>query len=114
MTDHDDSACTSESRFRAGLDDVIIIPLVCVALAANKSLRLIFSILVRLFDYAFPFAMQAIWLPLLAVKLIGDVVVSALKRALGFLPLSELRRRRWRRLLRRNWSWFRRKISYRA
>jgi hypothetical protein len=114
MTDYHGPACTRKSRFRGALDDAIIIPLVCVTLAANKSLRFIFAVLVHLFDYAFPFAMQIVWLPLLPVKLIGDVVVSVLKGALGFLPLSETRRRQSRRLLRRNWSWLRRKISYRA
>jgi hypothetical protein len=47
-----------DGRFRAGLDDVIIIPLVFVTLAANKILRFIFLILMRLLDYAFPLAMS--------------------------------------------------------
>jgi hypothetical protein len=114
VIDYHAPALTTESRFRGAVDDVIIVPLVCVTLAANKSLRFIFSILVHLFDYAFPFAMQIFWLPLFALKLIGDVVVSVLKGALGLFPLSESRRRQWRRLLRRHWSWFRQKISYRA
>jgi hypothetical protein len=54
MTDYPDPAWTDEGRFRGALDDVIIIPLVCVALVANKILRFILSILMRLLDYAFP------------------------------------------------------------
>ena len=107
MTDYQNPAWTEQSRFRGSLDDVIIIPLVSITLAANKLLRFVVSILIRLFDYAFPLAMQIIWLPLFAAKLLGDV-------ALRFLPFSETKRRQWRKSIRRNWSWFRRKISYQA
>ena len=65
-------------------------------------------------DYAFPFAMQIVWLPLFAAKVLGDVIVTAINGALRFLPLSEAKRRRWSKSIRRNWLWFRRKISYRA
>ena len=114
MTHDHNPAWTEESRFRGALDDVIIIPLVFVALAASKTLRFILSILMRLLDYAFPFAMQIVWLPLFAAEVLGDVIVAVMNGALRFLPLSEARRRRWSKSIRRNWLWFRRKISYRA
>jgi len=60
MTDYHNPAWTKESRFRGSLDDVIIIPLVVVALAANKILRFILSILV--------------WLPLFAARALGNVI----------------------------------------
>ena len=69
MTRYHHPSRTEDGRFRAGLDDVIIIPLVFVTLAANKMLRFIFSILIKLLDYAFPLAMQLVWLPLFAVKI---------------------------------------------
>ena len=50
MTHYHYPAWTEESRFRGALDDVIIIPVVLVALAANKILRFILSILMRLLD----------------------------------------------------------------
>jgi hypothetical protein len=93
---------------------VIIIPLVFVALAANKILRFILSILMRLLDYAFPLAMQIVWLPLFAARVLGNVIVTVINGALRFLPLSETKRRQWSISIRRNWSWLRRKISYRA
>jgi hypothetical protein len=96
------------------LDDVIIIPLVFVALAANKILRFILSILMRLFDYAFPLAMQLVWFPLFAAKALGDGIVAIINGALRFLPLPETKLRRWSETIRRSWSWLRRKISYRA
>jgi len=114
VTDYHHPAWTDESRFRGALDDVIIIPLVLVAFTANKILRFILSILMRLFDCAFPLATQIIWLPLFAAKLLFDVIVTVINGALRFLPFSETKRRQWRKSVRRNWSWFRRKISYHA
>ena len=105
---------TEDGRFRAGLDDVIIIPLVSVALAANKILRLIFLILMRLLDYAFPLAMQLVWLPLFAANVLGNSLVAIINGALRVLPLSKTKRRQWSKSIRRNWSWLRRRISYRA
>jgi len=105
---------TEESRFRGALDDVIIIPLVFVALAANKLLHLILSILMRLLDFAFPLAMQIAWLPLFAARVLGNVTVTVINGSLRFLPLSETQRRQWSISIRRNWSWLRRKMSYRA
>jgi hypothetical protein len=114
VTHYHDPAWTEESRFRGALDDVIIIPLVFVALAVNKILRFILSILMRLLDYAFPLAMQIVWLPLFAARVLGNVIVTVINGALRFLPLSETKRRQWSISIRRNWSWLRRKISYRA
>lgn len=104
----------NRARFRGAVDDVIIVPLACVALAANKVLRFILSILMRLLDYAFPFAMQIAWLPLLAAKFLGDVMVTLTGGALRFVPLSTEKRRRLRRSIRRHWSRLRHKIGYRA
>ncbi len=114
MTDYHNPAWTKESRFRGSLDDVIIIPLVVVAFAAKKILRFILSILMRLLDYAFPLAVQIVWLPLFAARVLGNVIVTAISVALRLVPLSETNRRRWSISIRRNWSWLRRKISYQA
>jgi hypothetical protein len=114
VTDGRHPAWTEESRFRGALDDVIIIPLVVITLATNKILRFVLSILMRMLDYAFPLAMQFVWLPLFAAKVLGDGIVTVTNGALRFLPLSETKRRQWSRSIRRSWSWFRRKISYRA
>src|SRR5215207_10622656 len=95
VTDHHDPAWTDESRFRGGLDDAIIIPLVLVVLAANKILLFILSILMRLLDYAFPLGMQIVWFPLFAVRVVGNVIVTVINGALRFLPLSETKRQQW-------------------
>src|SRR6185369_9830548 len=54
------------------------------------------------------------WLPLFAARVLGNVIVTAISGALRLVPLSETNRRRWSISISRNWSWFRRKISYRA
>ena len=114
MTDEQNPSWNEENRYRGALDDVAIVPIVLVVLAALKILRFILSIMMRLLDYAFPVAMQVIWLPLFAAKVLGNVIITLMGAALRFLPLSETKRRRWRRSIRRNWSWLRRKMSYRA
>jgi hypothetical protein len=114
VTNYHNPAWTEESRFRGALDDLIIVPLVFVTLAANKILRFVLSILMRLLDYAFPLAMQIVWLPLFATKVLGNAIVTVINGALRFLPLSETKRRQWSISIRRNWSWLRRKISYQA
>src|SRR6202049_3528458 len=114
MTDYHNTAWTKESLFLCSLDDVIIIPLVVVAFVANKILRFILSILMRLLDYTFPLAMQIVWLPLFAARVLGNVIVAAISGVLRLVPLSETNRRRWSISSLRNWSWLRRKISYQA
>ena len=86
MSDDHNQAWTDDRRFQGAIDDVIIIPLVSVALVVNKILRFIFSMVMRLLDYAFPFAMQVVWLPLLAIRVMGDVIVSMTGGALRLLP----------------------------
>jgi hypothetical protein len=114
MTDGRSPARTEESRFRGGLDDVIIIPLVFVTLAVSKILRYILLILIWLLDHAFPLAMEVVWLPLVAATVLGNVIVTAITGAVRLLPFSEAKRRRWSVSIRWNWSRLRRKISYRA
>jgi hypothetical protein len=114
VTNNHDTAWTEESRFRVAADDVIIVPLVFVTFTASKFLRFILALLMRLLDYAFPLAMQIVWLPLFAAKVLGNVIVTITSGALPFFPLSEAKRRQLRISIRRNWSWLRRKISYRA
>ena len=114
VTHYHRPSSTEDGSFQAALDDVIIVPLVFVTLAANKILRFSLSILIQLLDYAFPLAMQLVWLPLLAVKIFGNGVFAVINSVLHFLPLSKTRRRQWNIATRRSWSWLRRKISYRT
>jgi hypothetical protein len=100
--------------FRGSIDDAIIVPLALAALAVNKLVQLLISILVHILDYAFPLAMQLVWLPLLAARIIGDGIVAVLKGVLRTLPLGETKSQRWAEAIRRNWTWLRDRISYHA
>ena len=102
MTRYHHPSWTDDGSFRAALDDVIIIPFVFAGLIASKILRFILSILIRLFDYAFPLAMQLVWLPLFAAEVLGDGIVAIINGVLRFLPLSETKRRQWSEAIRRN------------
>ena len=114
MTVYFKPAPSEESPLRGSLDDIIIIPVVCVTLAVNKIIYIILLILMRLLDYAFPFALQIAWLPLFAARVFGSIVVIAMKGTLRFLPISERKRRQWTKSINQGWSWLRRKISYRS
>src|SRR5262249_55420011 len=70
--------------------------------------------LMRLLDYAFPLAMEIVWLPLIVARVLGNVIVTAMSGALRLVPISERSRRRWSISIRRNWSRLRRRMSYQA
>jgi hypothetical protein len=111
VTDYHSPVRIMESRFGRGLDDVIIIPFVLVTLAVSKILRFILLMLMRLLDYAFPLAIQIVWFPLFAARVLGNVTVSVVSGGLRVLPVSGVKRRQGRISIRRKWSWLRRKIS---
>jgi hypothetical protein len=100
--------------FRGSPDDTIIIPLAIGALAVNKLMRFVVSVLVHIFDFAFPLAMQLVWLPLLGTRVLGDAGIGFLRCVLRILPVGEAKRRRWAEALQRNWTWLRERFSYRA
>jgi len=98
----------------AGLDDLVIVPLVLIAVAISKLLKAVFSILIYVLDYAFPILLQLMRIPLLAARLVGDGMEFLLEGALQCLPVSSARREAWRARVRQQWVWFRRNISYQA
>jgi hypothetical protein len=100
--------------FRGSTDDAIIAPLVIAALTVNKIMRFLVSILIHVFDFTFPLAMQLVWLPLLGARVFGDAVIGLLRRVLRILPVGEAKRRHWADAMQRSWTWLRERISYRA
>src|SRR6516165_1769939 len=97
-----------------GVDDVVIVPLVLMALAAKKLLQATLSILVHILDYAFPILLQLMRFPLFTVRIIGDALAALLERVIGYLPISVTSRDALRELVSRHWSWLRQRISYKA
>jgi hypothetical protein len=98
----------------AGLDDLVIVPLVLLAAAISKLLKAVFSILIYVLDYAFPILLQLMRIPLLTVRLVGDGLELFLEGFLQCLPISRAKRDAWRARMRQQWIWFRRNISYQA
>jgi hypothetical protein len=97
-----------------GAEDVIILPLVLIALAARRLFRATLSILIRILDYAFPILLQLARFPLFTVRIIGDGASALLIGIAGCLPVSGQTYAEWRNFVTRNWAWLRQKISYRA
>jgi hypothetical protein len=105
---------TMPDRFEPGVDDVVILPLVFIALAVKKLLRAALSLLIDLLDFAFPILLQLARFPLFTIRILGDGIAAVLKAAAGCLPLAGARREAFRAFVNRHWSWLRAKISYQA
>jgi hypothetical protein len=103
-----------EAGFRAGIEDVIILPLVMTAVAVKGLGRIALRALIRILDFAFLVVMQLARPPLFAVRVLGDGGIAALKGCATFLPVAEERRQRWRELIAEQWSRIRQTISYKA
>jgi hypothetical protein len=95
-----------------GPDDLVIVPLVWIALAARKLARATLTLLVRLLDYAFPILLQLMRFPLFTLRIVGDGIVALFRAIVGLLPVSRSKRDDWRAAIARRWTWVRRKISY--
>jgi hypothetical protein len=106
--------CKAERPPSAGVEDLIIVPSVVIALAISKLLKAMFSIGIYVLDYAFPILLQLIRIPLLTARLIGDGMELLLEGVVRCLPMSSARRDAWRARVRQQWIWFRRNISYQA
>src|SRR5262245_11010780 len=104
----------TECAPRAGVEDLIIVPLVLIALAISKLLKAVFSILIYVLDYAFPILLQLMRIPLLTARLVGDGMELFLEGVVQCLPMSTAKREAWRARVRQQWIWFRRNISYQA
>jgi hypothetical protein len=98
----------------AGVEDLVIVPLVVIALAVSKLLKAVLSILIYVLDYAFPILLQLMRIPLLAARLIGDGMELFFEGAIRCLPVSRAKRDAFRARVRQQWIWFRRNISYQA
>jgi hypothetical protein len=105
---------TAQSRFGAGVEDLIIFPLVAIALAVKQLFHAMLSLLIHILDYAFPILLQLARFPLFTVRIIGDAIAALLKGVVRFLPMSGTKREAWRELVSEYWSWLRQKISYKA
>jgi hypothetical protein len=114
---HDDLGSERPVKERppsAGVEDLVIVPLVVIALAVSKLLKAVLSIFIYVLDYAFPILLQLMRIPLLAARLVGDGMELLFEGVVRCLPVSSARRNALRAQVRQQWLWFRRNISYQA
>jgi hypothetical protein len=88
----------------AGVEDLVIVPLVLIALAISKLLKGVLSILIYVLDYAFPILLQLVRIPLLTAQLIGDGMELLFEGGVRCLPVSGAKRDAWRARVRQQWS----------
>jgi hypothetical protein len=105
---------TGQSRYATGVEDLIILPLAALAVAARRVGRVALSVLIHILDWAFPILLQVVRFPLFTLRMIGDGVAAALAGIVQFLPVSGTAREAWRQRISRYWAWLRQKFSYRA
>ena len=72
----------------AGVEDLVIVPLVVIALAISRLLKAVLSILIYVLDYAFPILLQLTRIPLLTARLIGDGMELLFEGIVRCLPVS--------------------------
>jgi hypothetical protein len=104
----------AQRRYDAGVEDLIILPLAAVAVAARRLGRAVLSALIHILDWAFPILLQVARFPLFTARMIGDGITAVLKGIVRFVPVSGTARDAWRQRVSEYWAWLRQKFSYRA
>jgi len=107
------SGAASE-HFGVGIDDVVILPMVAIALVVKQMLRSAWTILKHIVDFLFPILLQLMRFPLFTLRILGDAIAALLKSVVWILPVGGVRRTAWREFVTRHWAWLRQKISYKA
>jgi len=114
LNDQPQTPASEQSRIYAGLEDLIILPLAAVAVAARRLGRDLLLALVQLLDWAFPIVLQIVRFPLFTIRIIGDAVAAALKGIVRLLPVSGEAREAWRQRVSEGWARLRQTFSYKA
>jgi hypothetical protein len=114
LNDEPQTPASEQSRFHAGLEDLVILPLAAVAVAARRIGRDILLVLIQLLDWAFPILLQVARFALFTIRIIGDGVAAALTGIVRLLPLSAQAREAWRQRVSEGWARLRQTISYKA
>jgi hypothetical protein len=104
----------SYGSFGVGVEDIVILPLVAVAVIVKVVLRALLTILIDIIDWLFPILLQVMRFPLFTIRIIGDGIAALLKGVMRFLPIGNMRRQAWQGFISRNWAWCRQSLSYRA
>lgn len=104
----------NSAHFLVGIDDVVIVPMIAVALAVEAAARSAWSVLKHLVDFLFPILLQLMRFPLFTLRILGDGIAVLLRGIARVLPIGGARRASWREFVAQHWAWLRQKISYQA
>jgi hypothetical protein len=110
-SNHDRAGAT---QFRAGIEDLLIVPLVAAAWLVRRLARAALDLLIRILDWSFPLLLQLARFPLFTLRIAGDVIVAAMRGIVKWLPIGAARRASRREAIAAQWAWLRRHISYKA
>jgi hypothetical protein len=105
---------TMPVQYSAGIDDIIILPLVLIALVLKKLWDALVSLLIHLMDWLFPILLQIMRFPLFTLRILGDACAALLRGIVSILPVPGDKRAAWKEAVRVGWAWLRSKISYKA
>jgi hypothetical protein len=118
LSDRETTATKSQpgsyGSFGVGVEDIVILPLVAIAVIVKVVLRALLTILIDIIDWLFPILLQVMRFPLFTIRIIGDGIAALLKGVMRFLPIGNMRRQAWQGFISRNWAWCRQSLSYRA
>jgi hypothetical protein len=101
-------------EFGIGLEDALLLPLVAVFIGIRLIGKLFLSVLINIFDFAFPLIIQLVRFPLFTARILGDGAIATLSFTARVLPLPERIRSNWQERLVQKWAALRAMISYRA
>jgi hypothetical protein len=118
LSDRETTATKSQpgsyGSFGVGVEDIVFLPLVAIAVIVKVVLRALLTILIDIIDWVFPILLQVMRFPLFTIRILGDGIAALLKGAMRFLPIGNIRRQAWQGFISRNWAWCRQSLSYRA
>ena len=118
LSDRETTATKSQpgsyGSFGVGVEDIVFLPLVAIAVIEKVVLRALLTILIDIIDWLFPILLQVMRFPLFTIRILGDGIAALLKGVMRFLPIGNMRRQAWQGSISRNWAWCRQSLSYHA
>jgi|tagenome__1003787_1003787.scaffolds.fasta_scaffold20672492_1 hypothetical protein len=104
----------NQVEFDIGVEDLLLVPLVALAVAVRLIGKACISILINALDFTFPLVIQLVRFPLFTARILGDAVVMVVKAIASALPVAAQTRKDWQASIGDKWLWLRARISYRA
>src|SRR5438045_3795221 len=104
VSNQGDPSGAAPENFPVGIEDVVILPLILIALAVRKVLGVALTILIHIIDFLFPILLQLMRFPLFTLRILGDGIAALLKGIARILPIGGVRRAAWREFVSQKWA----------